>query len=174
MIIKSYKSFLLDINGQYTIEYSLILGVVILIAFSFLPIVYDFNELNTCMASARSGALRGAEMDSLAFYPEEKYEYYMKEHPRLKSGSKVVLVRIEYTNQGYDPIYQKTKIVLKIFASAGSIKYADDRNCIGDRINYYVRKSICEAFKTENLTNIYYNPAFSDRYYFTTCDVKWI
>jgi hypothetical protein len=50
----------------------------------------------------------------------------------------------------------------------------DDRECIGDRINYYVRRSICKSFKTENLTNIYYNPAFSDNYFITTYDVGWV
>jgi hypothetical protein len=168
------NNILLDRRGQYSIEYILILGVAILISFSFLPMVNDFNELTTCMATARNGALLGAEMDSFGYYPGEKFEKYMEEHPRLESCSKVVFIRIEYRKKGYDPVYKKTKVQLTIFASAPSIKYARDRNCAGDRINYYARKSICEAFKTEKQTNIYYNPAFSDRYYFTTCEVVWV
>ena len=164
----------MDVNGQFTAEYILILGFGILIAFSFLPKVYEINELNTCMATARDGVLVGSEMDSMATYPEEKYEYYMKYHPRLKIGSSIVFVGLKYTNEGYDPVYKKTKIRLMIIASAPSLRYADDRNCVGDRLNYYARKSICEAYKTENLTNVYYNPAFSDRYYFTSSEVEWV
>lgn len=174
MIINSFKNFLQERNGQYSIEYILILGVAIMISYSFLPMVNDFNELTTSMATAQSGALLGTEMDSFGYYPCEKFEQYMEEHPRLKSCSKVVFVRIEYRKMGYDPVYKKTKVQLTIFASAPSIKYARDRNCAGDRINYYARKSICEAYKTEKLTNIYYNPAFSDRYCFTTCEVVWV
>jgi hypothetical protein len=171
--IISHK-FLLDRHGQYALEYTLILGFAILVALSFLPMLNDFNELTICMATARSGALEGAEMDSFAYYPDEKFEYYLEEHPRLESCSKVVFVGIEYSKKGYDPVYQKTKVQIQIYASAPSIKYAQDRKCAGDRINYHVRKQICEAFKTEKIANIYYNPAFSDRYYFTTCDVKWV
>jgi hypothetical protein len=95
-------------------------------------------------------------------------------HPRLKTGSKVTFIRVGHEKGGYDPTYRKNKIKLKIYASAPSLEYFDDRNCIGDRINYYVRKCICDSFNTENLTNIYYNPAFSDRYYITTSEVVWV
>jgi len=45
---------------------------------------------------------------------------------------------------------------------------------MGDRINYYARMSIYKAFNKEDLTNIYYNPAFSDNYCITTSEVQWI
>lgn len=126
------------------------------------------------MASARSGVLLGSEMDGLAIYPHEKFDNYIDKHPRLKTGSKVTLIGIKYEKEGYDQVYKKDKIKLKIYASAKSVYSYDDRQCIGDRINYYVRRSICKSFKTENLTNIYYNPAFSDNYFITTYDVEWV
>lgn len=61
---------------------------------------------------------------------------------------------------------------LKIHASTPSID-PDDRGCVGDRINFYARKSISDVFNTQNLTNSLFNPAFSDRYVFTTADVVW-
>ncbi len=164
----------MDFYGQYSIEYILILGFSVLVAFSIFPMVFDINELNIIMAAARSGALLGTEMDSLAIYPYETFEDYVEIHPRLKTGSKVTFIRLGYEKGGYDSTYRKNKIKLKIYASAPSLEHYDDRNCIGDRINYYVRKSICESFNTENLTNIYYNPAFSDRYYITTSEVEWV
>lgn len=104
---------LIDDKGQYTLEYVLILGFGTLIAFSFVPYLSEISELNTCMATARNRALLGCEMDSFAIYPAEKLKEYMENHPRLKTGSKVVFVRLEYQNQGYDPSYHKTKIKLK-------------------------------------------------------------
>ena len=174
MIYKRFKYLLKERNGQLAVEYILIMAVSIIVLLSFFPYLSEINELNTCMATARNGALEGALMDSFAIYPETKYEYYMKEHPRLKSGTKIVINKIDYTKQGFDPKYQRNKIKIKVYASAPSLRNPGDRDCAGDRINYYVRKDICEAFKTENLTNVYYNPAFSDKYYITTSEVEWV
>ncbi len=164
----------MDFKGQYSIEYILILGFSILVSFSILGMTFDINELNTIMASANTGALLGSQMDSFAIYPQETYKSYVENHPRLKTCSKIIFLHLTYVKEGYDPVYQREKIKLKIYASSTTVKNYDDRNCIGDRINYYVRMSICKSFKTENLTNIYYNPAFSDKYYITTSEVEWI
>lgn len=164
----------MDEMGIYALEYILIVGFGVLISASVFYCIYDINELNTCMAAARNGATEGAFMDSLAIYPIDKYEYYTKRYPRLKSGSKVVIHEIRYENQGFNPVYNRTKIQLQVVASAPSIKYPEERNCLGDRINYYTRKAICECYKTENITNIYFNPAFSERYFFTTQEVQWV
>ncbi len=164
----------MDVKGQYSIEYMLILGFSIIVAFSILPTIVDINELNTMMAAAHNGALLGSEMDSFAIYPQETFNDYEHIHPRLKTGSKIVFIGLKYKKLGYDSTYKRSKIKLTIYASAISVKYYEDRNCIGDRINFYARKSICETFNTENLTNIYYNPAFSKRYYITTTEVEWV
>jgi hypothetical protein len=164
----------MDFHGQYVLEYILILGFSILVSLSSLSLVYDINELNTIMASARSGVLLGSEMDGLAIYPPDTFNNYIEKHPRLKSGSKIIFIKIIYEKDGYDPVYKKKKIKLKIYASTRSVYNADDRECMGDRINYYVRRSICKSFNTENLTNIYYNPAFSDNYFITTYNVVWV
>ena len=113
-------------------------------------------------------------MDGLAIYPHEKFDSYIENHHRLITGSKIVFIRVIYEKDGYDPVYKKKKIKLKIYASTRSVYNVKDRECIGDRINYYVRRSICKSFNTENLTNIYYNPAFSDNYFITTYDVVWV
>jgi hypothetical protein len=169
-----FGELFMDFYGQYALEYILIVGFSILVSLTSFAIVSDINELNTIMASARSGVLLGSEMDSLAIYPHETYDNYVEKHPRLKCGSKVTFIRIEYEKNGYDPVYKKKKIMLKIYATTNSVYNYDDRECIGDRINYYVRRSICNSYKTENLTNCYYNPAFSNNYFITTYDVKWV
>jgi hypothetical protein len=164
----------MDKKGQLTGEYLLIIGFSILISISIAYTAGEVNELNTIMAVARNGAVTGSYMDSLAFYPTEKFEEYSNKYPRLKSSSKVVFIKMDYKNEGFDKKYQKIKLKLKILASAPSLRNDNEKICAGDRINYYTRKSICEAFQTEPLTNIYYNPAFSNRYVITTADVEWI
>jgi hypothetical protein len=93
---------------------------------------------------------------------------------RLLNPSSVKIIKIDYTNQGFDEKYNKTKIQLKISASAPSVTDISDRNVLGDRVNFYVRKSICGSFSTPNQTNDLFNPAFSNRYVITTTDVIWI
>ncbi len=85
----------------------LLLGFSILLAFSIFPMVYDINELNNIMAAAHSGAILGTEMDSLAIYPRETFENYVEIHPRLKTGSKVIFIGVEYEKGGYDSRIQK-------------------------------------------------------------------
>jgi hypothetical protein len=163
----------MDNNGQITVEYLLIMGFGVLISILIACTAVQTIELNTCMAAARNGAVIGVSMDSLAVYPTEKFHEYAKNYPRLKSSSKIIFIGLNYEDEGFDPKYQKIKIRLKITASASSIKNENERDCAGDRINYYVRKCICETFNTENLTNVYYNPAFTNRYVITTSEVEW-
>ena len=165
---------MMDHHGQMSVEFILIMGFSIVTSIIVAQVCLEAVELNTCMSTARTGVTEGISLDSLAVYPSEKFESYTKYHPRIKTCSRVVYVGTKWINMGYDSKYQKTKILLQIEATAPSHMDKAERNCEGDRINYYVRRSICKTFKTENLTNIYYNPAFSDHYYFTTSNVEWV
>ncbi|KAF5068349.1 hypothetical protein [Methanobacterium aggregans] len=164
----------LDSKGQLPIEYIMTMGVIFLVSLLFLSQAGCQSELNTALASARSGAIEGANMNSFALYPEETFQNYTSTHNTLTKPATVRIISIEYKNQGLSPTYRKEKIQIKVHASAPSVKNPADRNCLGDRINYHVRMSISQSFKTENLTNKVFNPAFSPRYVFTTCDVAWV
>jgi hypothetical protein len=164
----------MDHHGQISAEFIMIMGISIITALIFAQASMEAQELNTCMSSARTGVTEGIALDSMAVYPSEKFDSYTKFHPRLKTCSRVVFIGIKYLNLGYDSKYQKTKILIQIKASAPYQMDKADRDCEGDRITYYVRKNICQAFKTENLTNLYYNPAFSNHYYFTTSNIEWV
>jgi len=164
----------MDHQGQLSVEFVLIMGFSIVTTLIFTQVCLEALELNTCMSSARTGVTEGIALDSLAVYPSEKFDSYTQYHPRLKTCSRVIYKGTKWLNLGYDSKYQKTKILIQIKASAPSQMDKAERNCQGDRINYYVRRSICKTFKTENLTNVYYNPAFSDHYYFTTSNVEWV
>jgi len=163
----------MDSKGQLPIEFLLVLGLSVIVLIPLINGLSDEGELNQAMSAARTGALQGAISDGLAIYPHETFRDYTSEHQRLLHPSGVKIVEINYLNQGFHQGYQKTKIQLKIHASAPSVTDKTDRNCLGDRINFNARKKITESFKTENLTNALYNPAFSSEYVFTTADVTW-
>lgn len=167
-------SFDMDARGQVPLEYILIMGFTFIVSLVFLFPVGEQNELNIALASARTGAIEGANMNSFALYPEETFKNYTSDHSSLTKPSTVRIIRIEYRNQGMNSNYQKEKIQIRVYASAPSVRTPGERNCLGDRINYHVRMSISQNFKTENLTNKVYNPAFSPRYVFTTGDVSWV
>ncbi|MBI5459816.1 hypothetical protein [Methanobacterium sp.] len=163
----------MDNKGQLPIEFLLVVGLSVMVLIPLINGLSDESELNQAMSAARTGALQGAISDGLAIYPQETFRDYTSEHQRLLHPSGVKIVEINYLNQGFHQGYQKTKIQLKIHASAPSVTDKTDRNCLGDRINFNARKKITESFKTENLTNALYNPAFSGKYVFTTADVTW-
>ena len=163
----------MGVKGQISAEFVMMVGFMLVVTCAVALFIGGINELTHAMAAARTGAGEGAVADSLAVYPDEAYSDYIKEHQRLLSPSSVKIVKIEYKNQGLNPLYNRTKIQLKIYASASSVKSAD-RDCIGERINFHARKSICETFNTQGLTNSFFNPAFSNKYVFTTCDVPWV
>jgi hypothetical protein len=85
----------------------------------------------------------------------------------------IKIVKITETDKGKDN-FNRTRIQLKIYASCPNLKTKEEKESAGDRINYNVRKSITNSFKTENITNKLFNPAFSNKYSFTTANVVWV
>lgn len=162
-----------EVQGQLPIEFLIVVGMSVVLLFPLIMGLINSNELNQAMSASRVGALQGALSDGLAIYPDDAYRDYKIEHSRLVNPSGIKITKIDYLNQGFNPSYQKTKIQLRIHASAPSVTDKSDRNCLGDRINYYARKKICESFRTQNLTNSVFNPAFSNNYVFTTANVRW-
>lgn len=163
----------MDIKGQLSLEFVIIAGLMLTITLCLAPILGNDIELTQAMGAARNGAIKGANINSFAIYPEDVFENYTNENLRLINPVSVKIVEINYKNYGFNATYNKTRIQLRITASAPSIKNSKDKNSLGDRINFYARKSICESFGTSNLTNKLYNPVFSSRYVFTTADVRW-
>jgi hypothetical protein len=164
----------MDIKGHTSIELILLIGFILLLVLGIASFFGEDIELNQVMSAARSGAIEGANMDSFAIYPEETYNENTKEHLRLLNPSSVKITGINYINKGLNPKYNKTLIQLQITSAAPNVLNSSDKNALGDRVNFYARKSICESFNTVNQTNSVFNPAFSNKYVFTTADVKWI
>lgn len=164
----------MDYKGNVAIEYILIAGMAFIITLMITSFIVNEQELNQAIGAAKTGATEGKIINSFAIYPVETFKTYESQKPDLVTPSSIKIVKIESINQGYNENYGKTKIQLRAYVSCHTVSKPEDRNSLGDRINFHMRKSISQSFSTENLTNSIYNPAFSPKYVYTTADVKWV
>ena len=165
----------MDKKGQITVELLLIISFTLIAMIILANMIIDSNELNIAMASARNGAFEGASSNGLAIYPKESYENYSKDSKKqsLMNVKDIKIINISQSIKGKDT-FNRTRIQLKIYASSPTIKTKEEKESMGDRINYSVRKSITNSFKTENISNKLFNPAYSNKYSFTTANVVWV
>lgn len=164
-----------DEKGQITVEILLLISFALITTMLLANAIMDSNELNMAMASARNGAFEGISTNGLAIYPKESYENYSKDPDKqsLLRTKNIKIVKISQTIKGKDA-FNRTRIQLRIYASSPTIKSKKEKDSAGDRINYNVRKSIANSFQTENISNKLFNPAFSNKYSFTTANVEWV
>ena len=162
-------------KGQITVELLLLISFTLITTILVANTIMDTNELNIAMASARNGAFEGISSNGLAIYPKETYDNYSKDPKKasLMRTKNIKIVKISQSTMGKDS-FNKTRIQLKIYAYSPDVNTKEEKESVGDRINYNVRKSIVNSFKTENITNRLFNPAFSNKYSFTTANVVWI
>ena len=165
----------IDKKGQITVELLLLISFALITAIVLANVVVESNELNMAMASARNGAYEGSFSNELAIYPQETYDNYSKDPKKqsLMREKNIKIVKISQTIKGKDN-FNRTRIQLKIYASSPDIKTKEEKESAGDRINFNVRRSITNSFNTENITNKLFNPAFSNKYSFTTANVVWV
>ncbi|MBQ3473646.1 MAG: hypothetical protein IJH35_06230 [Methanobrevibacter sp.] len=165
----------IDKKGQITVELLLLISFALISTVILANVTMDSNELNIAMASARNGAYEGTFSNDFAIYPKDSYDNYSKDPKKqsLLREKNIKIVKISQTVKGKDN-FNRTRIQLKIYASSPDIKTKEEKESAGDRINYNVRRSITNSFETENITNKLFNPAFSNKYSFTTANVVWV
>lgn len=165
----------IDNKGQITVELLLLISFALITTILLANAIIDANELNIAMASARNGAFEGISSNGLAIYPKESFENYTKDLKKqsLLREKNIKIVKVNQSVKGKDN-FNRTRIQLKIYASSPDVKTNEEKEAVGDRINYNVRKSITQSFKSENITNKLFNPAFSNKYSFTTANVVWV
>ena len=165
----------LDNNGQITVELILMISFIIIMIISITNIAGSTNELNRAMLAAKHGAIEGASSNGLAVFPQESYKNYSGNVNKqgILNVKDIRIINIKQTVKGKDA-FNKTRIQLKAYASCPNMGTKEEKESMGDRINYNMRKSIVKSFKSENISNKLYNPAFSDSYSFTTANVEWV
>ncbi len=144
----------MDTKGQISVELLLLISFSLISAILLANAIIDANELNVAMASARDGAFEGISSNGLAIYPKESYDNYSKDFRKqsLLREKNIKIVNISQSIKGKDS-FNRTRIQLKIYASSPNVKTKEEKEAVGDRINYNVRKSITQSFKSENITN---------------------
>ena len=165
----------IDNKGQMTVELILLISFTLIATVILANAIIDSSELSIAMASARNGAYEGISSSGLAIYPKQSYDNYSSDYKKqsLMKTKNIKIIKITESMKGKDS-FNRTRIQLKVYASSPNIKTKEEKESIGDTINYNVRKSITNSFKTENITNKLFNPAFSNKYSFTTANVDWI
>lgn len=161
-------------KAQISAEYLFFAGVMILIIMISAVFIYSEQELNIAMAAARSGVNDGIASSSEAIYPKQTYNDYSKSKSDLLIPYSVEIVNISYSQLGHDNNFDKKKIQFKVYATSSKDFSKKQKDSIGDRINYNLRKSIAISFNSTSSTNKLYNPVFSPHYVFTTANVKWV
>lgn len=164
----------MDKKGQLSMEFVFLIGILLIIVVGSCIYISNQNELNIAMAAAREGVNEGISVDSVAVYPEDVYKDYNLLKQDLLIPNSIKLVKINYTNVGFDSRYNKEKIQFNVTVSSNVILDKNERDSAGDRINYNLRKSIAHSFNSVNVTNELYNPVFSKNYIYTTAKVKWV
>lgn len=162
-----------DVNGILNVEFILLFAILSIFSAIIFNEITDAFELINAMHAARIGAENGIIMNNLATYPKNSFEEYDEETEELLKTRNIQIIKIDYKIQEYNDKYQKQKIQLKAYVKCSTITPLNKEK-LGERINYNIRKNIGSTFNTEHLSNIYANPSFSNKYYFTTADVNWV
>ncbi len=165
---------ILDERGQLTMELIFLIGVLLVVIVGSSSYILHQNELIVAMSAAREGVNEGISSDSSSVFPEDVYRDYDSFKKSLLTPNSIKLVRINYTNKGFDSKYEKEKIQFNVAVFSDTIKDKKDQDSAGDRINYNLRKSIAKSVGSENSTNALFNPVFSKNYIYTTANVKWL
>lgn len=155
------------------IEYSFIAVVLLIFSYSLFSVVQHEHELSVALCAAKSGANLATTMNNYAVYPTISFDNYTEFKPELLSPSVTKIIKIEYKFKGYNERYKKFEIELQVYAHVNRLFNNHSLRSLGDRINYNVRKSICEVFGTGDKYE-YYDPAFSQNFVFITPEVKWV
>lgn len=162
-----------DENGQISAEYLFLAGILILIMMISIVFIASESELNTAMTAARNGVNEAVGISSTGFYPEGSFADYPYTKAMLLIPYSVDIINISYQELN-DTTYDKKWIQFKVYAKSSEKFTNDELDSIGDRINFYLRKSIAISFNSTSSTNSLYNPVFSPHYVFTTANVKWV
>lgn len=154
-------------KGQISLEYILVVIVVMLISISTINVIMDENEKNIILEAAQIGAKEGSNKNLYAMYYNDTFAEYQQENLNLLTPTDIEILEIK-AKQTND-----NTIKLKTTAHTSKILTNEEKSRMSSRINYYIRKSITETFN-QKTNDSFYTIANSNRYNIETEEVKWI
>lgn len=153
-------------KGQITAEYILIVGVIIVILISMSHVLMLESEKNLILESAQTGAQIGIDKNAYAMYYNDTFNNYMINYPKLLYPTEIKVINISI-------IENNDIISLEVVLHTNNYLTNNQKEIVGSRVNYYIRKTISETFNQES-TDLYYEDCQSNNYKIDTKKVRWI
>ena len=153
-------------KGQITAEYILIVGVIIVILTLTSQVLIIESEKNLILEYAQTGAQIGIDKNAYAMYYNDTFNNYMTNYPKLLYPTEIKVINISI-------IENNSSISLQVFLHSNNYLSNNQKEIVGSRVNYYIRKTISETFNQDS-TDLYYENCQSNNYKIETKKVKWI
>lgn len=153
-------------KGQITVEYILLVGIIVIILIFTTNIILKETEKNTILISAQSGAQIGIDKNGYAMYYNDTFNNYEENYPKLLQPTEIKIINITLQER------EKT-IILQVNLHTNQYLTNNEKYVIGYRVNYYIRKSISETFNQEQ-NDLYYENLQTKNYKIETETVKWV
>ena len=153
-------------KGQITVEYILMLGVIFVVLITVTQVVLMESEKNVIVESAQTGAQIGIDKNAYAMYYNDTFNNYMMNYPKLLYPTEIKVINISITENN-------NTLSLEVFLHSNDYLTSNQKEIVGSRVNYYVRKTVSETFNQED-TDLYYENCQSDNFKIETKKVKWV
>lgn len=152
-------------QGQLTLEYILILSIIIITIISTSTIILLEAEKNTIQNAALTGAQQGVDKNAYAMYYNDTYNTYYKDSLKLIQSNQIKIIKIIQKEDG-------KIIILTTYAHTTTLN-SHEKNLASSRINYYIRRNIMNTFNKKT-NDTYYNPCYSNNYEIKTNNIIWV
>lgn len=153
-------------KGQITLEYILMISIIIIIMISAIQAINTESEKNTILTAAQIGAQTGIDKNAYAMYYNDTFANYATNYPKLTYPTEIKVINMNMT-QEEDTIYLQTKLYSNNYLTN------NQKEIIAHRVNYYIRKTVSETFNQKN-ADLYYENCKSNNYKIETKKVKWV
>jgi uncharacterized protein (UPF0333 family) len=153
-------------EGQITVEYILLIAMIMLIVLLTASVLVKESEKNTILNSAQIGAQIGVDKNAYAMYYNDTFKEYEENYVKLLHPSELKVINITM-NEMNDTLR------LKAYIHTNNYLTNNERYIVGSRINYYIRKTVSETFNQEN-NDLFYNNLKSYNFKIETEEVGWV
>lgn len=153
-------------KGQISLEYILMIGIIVIILISAIQVLYLESEKNSILAAAQIGLQTGVDKNAYAMYYNDTFNTYGEDYPKLLYPTEIKVIGINITRE-------ENRIYLQAKLHSNHYLTVKQREIIGHRVNYYIRKTVSETFNQEN-PDLFYENCRSNNYNIETKKVKWI
>lgn len=152
-------------KGQITLEYILLSSILIIILIFTTNTIIEETEKNTILTTAQIGAQIGVDKNAYAMYYNDTFNNYQNNYPKLTNPTEIKVIEINMSEKN-------NEIQLQTVLHSNTYLNNNEKNIIGSRVNYYIRKTISETFDIKN-NDLYYENIQINKHKIITKTVKW-